>query len=336
MRIQSFLIVLLGFGALVGCRKVQLEPDPCDAGMYAAAKMRGACASETGQILDFWPWFGMRSEWNCDWIALVPQAYVSQGDPTLADTAWAAELELLIARAHAFGLKVMVKPHVDVNRSTVHRGLYELDSEAEWAEFARQYETWILTLAKVARDQEAEMFCVGTELRSFVAAEPVFWSDLIERVRMIFPGELTYAANWDEYGEMPFWDRLDYIGVDGYFPLVDAALPEVDDLVVAWEGDRRGLHNMQRNYCKPVLFTEMGYRSADYAAWEHWKMSNPRINLSAQANAWEAWFRVFWAEDWIAGAFVWDWRSNRIDSYNNEWTPQGKPAGEVIADWFGR
>jgi hypothetical protein len=124
--------------------------------------------------------------------------------------------------------------------------------------------------------------------------------------------------------------------VDGYFPLVDAPTPETEDLVAAWEGDRRGLLNLHRSYCKPVLFTEMGYRSADYAAWEHWDIARLKVNMDAQTNGYEAFFRVFSEEQWVAGYFVWDWRSSRLDPDNYEWTPQDKPAGEVIADWFGR
>lgn len=336
MQTRIPIMLLLCMAVLAGCRKVQLDAPLCDEGRAKVPLMRGANASETASMMQVPPFFGMETEWNCDWVALIPQAYVRQGNPELTDTSWTYALSVLVPMAHARGLKVMVKPHIDVDRSQVHRGLYELESEEDWDEFAAQYDAWIMDMAATARDLGADMFCVGTELKSFVLKRPDFWITLIDKVSIVYPGPLTYAANWDEYGKMPFWDQLDYIGVDGYFPLLDEQTPEVEDLVLAWEGHRRGLLNMHRSHCKPVLFTEMGYRSADYAAWEHWNITRPQVNMTAQANGYEAFFRVFEYDDWVAGYFVWDWRSNRIDPNNAEWTPQDKPAAEVIADWFGR
>jgi hypothetical protein len=42
-------------------------------------------------------------------------------------------------------------------------------------------------------------------------------------IRKIYTGKLTYAANWDDFDKVPFWKELDYIGIDAYFPLSDAA-----------------------------------------------------------------------------------------------------------------
>jgi hypothetical protein len=331
----SFLF-LLCIVLLAGCRKVQLDADMCEEGKATETRMRGANASETASMMQSWPFFGMEAEWNCDWVALIPQAYVRQGNPELTDTAWTYALSVLVPMAHARGLKVMLKPHIDVDRSQTHRGVYELESEEDWDTFAALYDAWIMDMAATARDLDVDLFCVGTELKSFVLKRPDFWTTLIDKVSLVYPGPLTYAANWDEYGEMHFWDQMDYIGVDAYFPLVDAMTPNVEDLVTAWEGERRGLLNMHRSHCKPILFTEMGYRSADYATWEHWTITRPKVNLTAQAHGYEALFRTFWEDEWVAGYFVWDWRSNRIDPNNAEWTPQDKPAADVIADWFGK
>ncbi|MEM7039770.1 MAG: hypothetical protein AAF570_22545 [Bacteroidota bacterium] len=328
----SFLFMLVVL--LTSCRKLVEDPRMCEYEVEEQ-KMRGANCSET-RAMRPWTFPNMAWEWHTDWVALIPQAYVTQGDPTLMDTAWADDLSVIIPHIQNFGYKIMLKPHVDVNRSTIHRGEYELENDSAWTEFETAYRQWTLDLAKIARDYQVEMFCVGTELRIFTMERPKFWQNLIEEVRGIYTGPLTYAANWDEYGMMPFWDQLDYIGIDGYFPLVEARTPEVEDLVAAWEPDHDHLYNMHLSHCKPILFTEIGYRSVDYAAWEHWNITNNVLNWQVQANGFEAFYRTFWHEDWVAGAFVWDWRTYPIDPSNTEWTPQDKPAAEVIKDWHGR
>jgi hypothetical protein len=44
-------------------------------------------------------------------------------------------------------------------------------------------------------------------------------TETIAAVRGIYHGELTYAANFDQYQAVGFWPSLDLIGVNAYFPL---------------------------------------------------------------------------------------------------------------------
>ena len=45
------------------------------------------------------------------------------------------------------------------------------------------------------------------------------WWELIANIRQSYSGQLTYAANFDNYQEVYFWDQLDLIGINAYFPL---------------------------------------------------------------------------------------------------------------------
>ena len=38
-------------------------------------------------------------------------------------------------------------------------------------------------------------------------------------------GKLTYAENWDQYHKIPFWGKLDYVGIDVYFSLNQESIP---------------------------------------------------------------------------------------------------------------
>ncbi len=93
------------------------------------------------------------------------------------------------------------------------------------------------------------------------------WRYLIQAVRKLYRGKLTYAANFDQFHQVTFWNELDYIGINAYFQLRDH-LEELDDpalfqrLVQGWEGVLSGLVTFRRDHQledKPFLFTEIGY-----------------------------------------------------------------------------
>jgi hypothetical protein len=67
------------------------------------------------------------------------------------------------------------------------------------------------------------------------------WYHLISRVRRTFKGRLLYSANWDHWQEVSFWDRLDGLGVTGYFELTQRDDADVATLTAAWRAARREL-----------------------------------------------------------------------------------------------
>ena len=65
----------------------------------------------------------------------------------------------------------------------------------------------------------SDLFCIGNELRQMTRYETE-WRDLIATVRRIYHGPITYGAHWEsEFEKLPFWDAVDYIGLNNYFPL---------------------------------------------------------------------------------------------------------------------
>jgi hypothetical protein len=65
-------------------------------------------------------------------------------------------------------------------------------------------------------------------IRERSSQRPEYWSQLIKKIKKIYSG--NYAANWDDFDKVPFWNELDYIGIDAYFPLSDATTPSVLEL----------------------------------------------------------------------------------------------------------
>jgi hypothetical protein len=127
--------------------------------------------------------------------------------------------------------------------------------------------------------------------------------------------------------------------VSGYFPLAETATPDRAQIVRAWEPVVARLSKLSRQYGKRVLFTEIGYRSADGAAWRQWEIARDApLNLEAQRVAYEAFFEAVWPQPWVAGAYPWKWFSYPAhgSAASNDYDIENKPAEEVVRGAYGR
>jgi hypothetical protein len=292
---------------------------------------------------------------NVAWIAQTPFGWqrderspdlrlVTSGRVYWGETDEGLEVTARLARQH--GIATLLKPHVWLTRPSegVWRGDIGMDSDAEWALWFASYRRFALHYAELAERLEMPAFCIGTELHRTVRERPDDWRRLIAEIRGVYSGQLAYAANWNrEVEEVPFWDALDLIGVQGYFPLATAAVPTVEELEAAWRPHVAKLEALAARHGRPVLFTEIGYVSRPGATAEPWlwpdrqgEKSEP-AGLATQAQAYEAFFRVLWDRPWVAGAYFWKWYPNPAASgpAGADYTPQGKPAEEVLARWYG-
>ena len=241
-----------------------------------------------------------------------------------------------IEMLHENGLSVMMKPQIWISKG-VFTGVLKMDSEDHWKQLEESYCEFIMTFAQLAEDSKVDVFCIGTELEQFVNNRPAYWNGLISEIRQVYKGKLTYAANWDEFDRVPFWQQLDYIGVDAYFPLSESKTPSVDELVVGWQPWKSKISALSNQTQKPILFTEYGYRSMDYSAKKPWLVdrTEERPNMVSQANCKEAIFSEFWGEKWFAGGYVWKWFPNHGTAggvNDNRFTPQNKPSLKIISD----
>lgn len=235
-------------------------------------------------------------------------------------------------------IQVMLKPHIWVRRGT-YTGFIEMETEEEWMILENSYESFILDFAKIAQKIGADILCIGTELEKFVAKRPAFWDGLIVKIREVYKGKLTYAANWDEFKRVPFWEKLDFIGIDAYFPLTDKKSPSVLDFEHGWKDHKSAIKNIQQKFNKPILFTEYGYRSVDYNGEKPWESTRVEgsVNHIAQKNAIQAIHHQFWNEKWFAGGFLWKWFLDHEKvggEKNNRFTPQNKPVENFIKEFY--
>lgn len=239
-------------------------------------------------------------------------------------------------RARELGLATALKPHIWIRGSWP--GEVAMASDEEWAAWFADYGAFMLHYAELAEREGMEMLAVGTELRMATATRESDWRELIGRVRQRYHGRLTYAANWDEMEHVPFWDAVDLIGVNAYFPLSPTAgddAPTVAALVAAWAPWRARLEALAARHGKRILFTEAGYRPVARCHERPWEQEGGEPSDDCQARAWEALLHANGREPWFAGVFVWKWFPVEQDVPSRAtFSPQGRPAERILGAWF--
>lgn len=275
-------------------------------------------------------------------ISLMPYAFCTIENPEVRYNQhgqhWGENIDGVIGcikLAHQKKISVMLKPHLWIGHG-IYTGTFSLNSEKEWQVWEDSYQKYMLHFAAVADSMKAEIFCIGTELGISIKQRPQFWNSFIDTIKKIYHGKLTYAANWDDYKNVPFWEKLDYIGVDAYFPLATEETPSINSIKKGWVIYRDELEKISMEYKRPILFTEYGYRNVDYNCDEPWKENKGNQNDAAQANAMEAFYQTFAGKKWFSGGFVWKWYADSSRHHNRkiDFTPQNKPAEKVIENWY--
>ncbi|MBN1354253.1 MAG: hypothetical protein JW994_06265 [Candidatus Omnitrophica bacterium] len=246
-----------------------------------------------------------------------------------------------IRKAHEYGMKVMLKPHIDL---IIDEGCTRSDigfcTSREWEKWFANYLAFITHYARMAGDEDVEFFCVGTEL-SFATQEEGFWRDsVIKDVRRLFKGQITYAANWDAYKNVKFWDLLDYVGIDAYFPVAKKSNATRDEILSGWKSWLAEIEAFQKTVDKPVIFTESGYCSAGTASNRPWENALKRVtpNTLLQKECYEALVDTFWDKPWFFGVYWWAWNTYPESGGENDpsFTPQNKPAMEYLRETYCR
>ena len=239
------------------------------------------------------------------------------------------ELRAAIREAHALGLAVLVKPHVWVPQSWA--GAVAMHSQADWQQWFVNYQREITHIAQIAESEKAEALAIGTELSQTILLSQ--WNALIVETRAAFSGRLLYVAHNVEEAEMvPFWDRLDAIGVSLYPPLGDDGDRDYRRAAMRAITDRLDMLAVIDR--KPVVVAEIGLRSAAGAAAKPWESAEERPALAdpaLQADVLADWLTIL-DRPTIGGVMIWRWFTdpNAGGLADTDFTVQGKPAERVL------
>lgn len=264
---------------------------------------------------------------------------IARGWNTPTDTTLGSAIDY----ANSIGLQVVLKPHLDAYSGEWRA---EIDAEDRDAWFAN-YEDMILHYADIANKHNVVGITIGTELvhMSTYTSNPDNtrrWQEMISNIRAVYSGFLTYSANWgsgsfaDEKSYIGFWGDLDYIGISAYFDLVGGS--DVSDMKSAWDSWRRtNIEPLHDEFNKPILFTEIGYRSVEGAHDQPWYYCDcGTFDEGEQARAYEALFSYWDNYPYMQGVYLWNWYPdpNAGGQGNLDYTPQNKQAEDVMRTWF--
>lgn len=282
---------------------------------------------------------------GADWVAIVVILYQDTAtsttqyiDPTR--TSSDASLSYVIGLAHSLGLKVLLKPHLSVLDGTNHQDIQPSDVNA-W------FQSWdqnMVHYAQLAARNNVEMFWVGGELDS-MDGYASNWRKIVSDVRAVYTGPLVYGSSqrMQHFTTITWWDAVDYAGIDAYFPLAtQTSTPTLGDLNASWTNWITLLNGWQRTIGKPVIFTEVGYNSVVGAnqnpSMNAQKIANLTIDVDLQALLYTALFENFYAVPWLRGIFIWFWpsKTNLQGPNDKGFSPQGKPAQDILTQWYHR
>jgi hypothetical protein len=265
-------------------------------------------------------------------IAVVP--FMWQSDPTspllvrgkdMTD----AELRFAIRDAHALGLAVLVKPHIWVPQSWA--GTVAMDSEETWTTWFANYRRELSRIARIAEEEQAEAIAIGTELDA--TTQRTEWNALIDEVRSLYSGRVLYVAhNIEGVEKVPFWDRLDLIGVTLYPPLGND-----DDRafrLIAMDAVADQLDAVASRTAKQIVVAEIGLRSAEGAAAKPWESPEERgaaPDPQLQADVLSDWLAAL-DRPAIKGVLIWYWLTDPRTSglSDTDFTIHGKLAEHVL------
>ncbi|MEM1413868.1 MAG: hypothetical protein AAGH15_03165 [Myxococcota bacterium] len=288
------------------------------------------------------------------WVSLTPFGYQRSLSDTRvrglferAEGRWeaAGETDARLVReihaAHELGLKLLLKPHLWVSGGA-WRAEIDPGSEAGWESWRASYRRFLLHYAALAERESVALLAVGTELRSSATRFPEWWRELVAEVRAAYGGELTYAANWDEAEHLAFWPELDYVGVNFYPSLADAPEDPEAEKVRRLEAALDALDALSTRVGRPVLITEVGYKSCRTTdvrpyAWTEDVRGGDALDTEAQARAYRRFFRALEGRTNVRGVYVWKWFTDPDTREEGPlgFAPRGKPAEDELRAAFG-
>jgi len=210
------------------------------------------------------------------------------------------------------------------------------------ADFWSSYTAHAVHFARIAGEEGAALFSVGTESdRLFRTRPDGLWvtdfgdeiRNMVTEVRNVFPGMITYDQLYNTtletgfYGTAPgfIWEDagFDAIGLSAWYRLLDlepTSVVPVDALQSAWEDVLGGviLSMQQDNPTRPIFFTEVGFvddirapgnptiEEFDPKAFSDANGNGLDDGEEAQANILEAFYRALQTYPIVEGTFWWD------------------------------
>ena len=134
------------------------------------------------------------------------------------------------------------------------------DDRGAW--FA-SYTAFISHYAAMAQRLGVEQFAVGSELVLDQRRSARLVTGNSGSTGSVSRHRAVCGRCGDEAIRVPFWDAVDMIGIDAYFPLSTASTTDVSVLQRSWEPIRAEMAAGSARYGRKILFTEAGFTSQE-------------------------------------------------------------------------
>jgi hypothetical protein len=254
------------------------------------------------------------------------------------------ELTNAITYINSTGLNVSLKFFVDVdyNKGSYWRAYIDPANREIWF---KNYTTFVKKYAQIAEQYNVKTLSIGTELyylaKDSTTYNTIGWNNLIKDIRNVYSGKLTYGYNHsgeNDNGELKFIENLDFVGISGYYPVTNNPNATAAEIEANWDVIvKNNLDPIYNRYKKPIVFTELGYRSITSAGITPWDSNiSGTLSVQTQANLYEGLIRSLSKVSYFQGWHLWDWGVTSNDGGLNDkaYTPQNKPAEKVLAKYY--
>ena len=334
LRIAALYAILLAAALCAACgrdaRPAPPSPAPFEKGMVFGLFARDE-PDYPGRALDELRALGVTSicimmPWVTPDVRSLEMA--PRGDMTPSD----ASLSRAIRAAHARGMTVLLMPFLYVDRMEKGEWRGTL-APPDWGAWFSAYGRFLLHYAALAKAEQVAWLSIGSELCS-TEARDAEWLTLIDEVRQAYPGRITYSFNWDHLSGAAFARRLDVLGMNAYFEVGRDPGAGEAEMVNEWKKIRADIETWRRAAGLDIIVTEIGYPSRTGAAADPWNYDAPgEADPEAQRRAYRA-FRESWKGDpHLRGVYFYIWWGDGGPA-DTGYTPRGKPAEEVLREWY--
>ncbi|MHB1612531.1 MAG: glycoside hydrolase family 113 [Sulfobacillus sp.] len=348
---SSFTIVLgiLGAGlAVQGCGPLVATPLP-PAHAFMKGMTEAGYSSNVFESATMQPALEELHRDGVDWVSIQVGWYQNTDTsthifPDPKETPTDASLVKLIRLAHQMGMRVFLDPFINANRGNAWQADFEPTSVSDWF---HSYDQYLIHYAQIAQAQKVDLLAIGDEFDTLddVPSFQPYWIHAIQLVHRYYKGPVTYGADYVHYRQVTFWNQLNVVGLDAYFPLSNAPHPSIAVLSASWRTLATQIARWRKNTGlnkKPFVVTELGYYSGQGAAAEPgtWTPSTP-VDLALQARLYQATFQSLYREPMVSGLF-WFWWANPSNPdwlggpRDNGYTPRNKPAEAVLRQFFNK
>lgn len=168
------------------------------------------------------------------------------------------ELQWILLQAHARGFTTLLRPFLDeaaLGPLPHWRGDIAPSNPTAWF---TAYDSIMVTYAALATQAQVNTLDLGTELHSMESYASA-WDSLVNNVRGVYKGDLTYSSNWSTTLSPALASHLAFVAVDAYYPLTAVVKPSQSQLIQAWQAKAiPDLLSRSRAAHKPLVISEIG------------------------------------------------------------------------------